>query len=57
MSLTSTFKQLKVDLMKEGFDVKTIKDEPVYYLDRKDDAFHPLDEQTQGEIVSGHQAM
>ncbi|BFZ01124.1 hypothetical protein BsWGS_04163 [Bradybaena similaris] len=56
MSLTSTFKQQKTELVKEGFDPHHV-DEPLYYLDRSSDVFRPLDDKTYNDIVQGHIAL
>ena len=52
MSLTSTFKQLKTDLAKEGYDTQVVRD-PLYYLDRSKDEFKPLDEVAHKKIILG----
>lgn len=52
MSLTSTFKQQKTDLIKEGYDAHVVRD-PLYYLDRSKDEFKPLDEAAYDKIVHG----
>ncbi|CAG5125654.1 unnamed protein product [Candidula unifasciata] len=53
MSLTTTFKQQKTELIKEGFDPQNV-DEPLYYLDRSSDAFRRLDDKTYKDILKGH---
>lgn len=52
MSLTSTFKQEKVNLSKEGYNPQIVK-EPLFYLDRSNDGFKPLDQHTYEEIIDG----
>lgn len=49
---TGTFKLKKTDLVKEGFDPKTI-DEPLYFLDSKAGAFVPLDADLYDRIQAG----
>ncbi|BFY97264.1 hypothetical protein BsWGS_00304 [Bradybaena similaris] len=39
--MTSTFKQQKFDLVKEGFDLNKVKD-PLYYLDTEKHTYSPL---------------
>ncbi|KAK3759953.1 hypothetical protein RRG08_066618 [Elysia crispata] len=56
MSLTSTFKQLKTDLAKEGYDTQVVRD-PLYYLDRSKDEFKPLDEVAHKKIILGEIAL
>ncbi|OWF41450.1 very long-chain acyl-CoA synthetase-like [Mizuhopecten yessoensis] len=50
--ITSTFKQRKVSLQKEGFDVPHIT-EPVYYLDTHTDRYLPLNSSTCRDITNG----
>ena len=50
--LTSTFKQKKVDLAKQGFDPGTTAD-PLYFNDPAAGAFVPLDAALYGRIVAG----
>ncbi|GIY42352.1 long-chain fatty acid transport protein 1 [Caerostris darwini] len=52
LEATGTFKLKKVDLQKEGFDPSIIKD-PLYYLDKKQGAYLPLDADTYNNICSG----
>ncbi|ESO92526.1 hypothetical protein LOTGIDRAFT_216606 [Lottia gigantea] len=52
MSLTSTFKQQKVDLVEEGFNPNRI-DEEVYYYDTKQNEFKPLDNNVYQDINTG----
>ncbi|XP_059172610.1 long-chain fatty acid transport protein 2-like [Physella acuta] len=56
MSLTSTFKQQKSDLVKEGFDPRVVK-EPLYYLDRVTDDYKPIDAKVFQEISKGQIAL
>lgn len=39
--LTGTFKQQKVELMKQGYDPTQVKDD-LYYLDAKNKTYRPL---------------
>lgn len=39
--ITGTFKQQKVELMNEGFDLSKVKD-PLYYLDQEKMSYSPL---------------
>ena len=39
--MTSTYKQQKMALVRDGFDVNTVKD-PVYYLNPTTQAYEPL---------------
>jgi len=52
MEITGTFKQRKVELVKEGFDPKTVFD-PLYWLDPASARYEPLDAAGYREIVSG----
>ncbi|GFY37647.1 long-chain fatty acid transport protein 1 [Trichonephila inaurata madagascariensis] len=52
LEATGTFKLKKVDLQKEGFNPSTIKD-PLYFYDKKQGAYVPLDEETYNSICSG----
>ncbi|KAL3866070.1 hypothetical protein ACJMK2_043409 [Sinanodonta woodiana] len=54
--LTATFKQQKVELTQEGFDVTKIKD-PLYYLNPTTNAFFPLDETVYYQIIAGNVPM
>lgn len=56
MSLTSTFKQQKTDLVKDGFNPSTVR-EPLYYLDRSTDEYKPLADEIYQEIINGQLAM
>jgi fatty-acyl-CoA synthase len=48
---TSTFKQRKLDLVKEGFDPRT--GDPIYFLHPERQAYVLLDESVHGQICSG----
>jgi fatty-acyl-CoA synthase len=52
MEVTATFKQKKVDLVKEGFDPDTIGD-PLYFNDPAAKAFVPLDRARHQKIRAG----
>ena len=52
MEITGTFKQRKVELVKEGFDPNTIRD-PIYWLDPATERYEPLDAARYGEIAAG----
>jgi fatty-acyl-CoA synthase len=52
MEITGTFKQRKVELVKEGFDPKAVAD-PLYWFDPATGHYEPLDAARHGEIVSG----
>ncbi|RUS86755.1 hypothetical protein EGW08_005478 [Elysia chlorotica] len=49
--LTGTFKQRKVELVKEGYDLNLVKD-PLYFLDHKKKTYSPLREQDLGRFLS-----
>jgi fatty-acyl-CoA synthase len=49
---TSTFKQRKLDLVKEGFDPHATSD-PLYYLNPELQAYVPLDAQLHAEVMNG----
>lgn len=49
--MTSTFKVIKKDLVKEGFDISTIKD-PIYFLNH-DGVYRPLTQQDYSAILNG----
>ncbi|XP_055949043.1 long-chain fatty acid transport protein 1-like isoform X2 [Argiope bruennichi] len=49
---TGTFKLKKVDLQKEGFNPSTMKD-PLYYLNKKEGAYVPLDAEVYEKICNG----
>ncbi len=51
--MTATFKQRKIDLVKQGFDPDTIAD-PIYFNDPSRRAFIPLDRAVYAGIKSGH---
>ncbi|CAG5056665.1 unnamed protein product [Parnassius apollo] len=52
LDMTGTFKLKKVDLQKEGFDPKTIKDK-IYYLDPKLEKYIHLGPEEYDKIMSG----
>jgi fatty-acyl-CoA synthase len=52
MEITGTFKQRKVELVKEGFDPRTIAD-PIYWFDAARAKYERLDAQTYDDIVTG----
>ncbi|MEI9885395.1 MAG: long-chain-acyl-CoA synthetase [Rhizomicrobium sp.] len=52
MEITGTFKQRKVDLVKEGFDPTAIR-EPLYWLNHASNRYEPLTPQAYAAIVSG----
>jgi fatty-acyl-CoA synthase len=52
MEITGTFKQRKVELVKEGFDPKAVAD-PLYWLDPATARYEPLDQARHGDIVAG----
>ena len=51
--VTGTFKQRKVDLVRQGFDPASISD-PIYVLDSVSGRYEPLTRERHGEILSGH---
>ena len=53
MKMTSTFKQMKVDLVKEGFDPSKLND-AIYYKDATQKTFVPLDSMTYQRILTGN---
>jgi fatty-acyl-CoA synthase len=52
MEITGTFKQRKVELVKEGFDPHSLHD-PVYYLDPATNLYRHLDADTYAAIMEG----
>ena len=52
MEITGTFKQRKVELVKEGFDPSAIND-PIYWLNPETGAYENLDAARYADIVSG----
>ncbi len=52
LEITGTFKQRKVDLVQEGFDLKTIRD-PLYWLDPATGKYEPLTPEAVEAICSG----
>ena len=53
MKMTSTFKQMKVDLVKDGFDPSKLND-AIYYQDATQKTFVPLDSMTCRRILTGN---
>ena len=52
MDLTSTFKQIKPHLVKQGFDPEKITD-MVYYLDQSKGSYVPLNIEMHKNIIGG----
>ncbi len=52
MEITGTFKQRKVELVKDGFDPAAIKD-PLYWLNHQSGVYEPLTRQQYTAIISG----
>jgi fatty-acyl-CoA synthase len=52
LEITGTFKQRKVDLVKDGFDLEKIRD-PLYWLDPASGKYEPLTAEAVGSIASG----
>ncbi|MGB5949193.1 MAG: long-chain-acyl-CoA synthetase [Parvibaculum sp.] len=52
IEVTGTFKHRKVELVREGFDVKRVSD-PIYFNSPVDRKFVPLDEALHDQICSG----
>ena len=52
MEITGTFKQRKVDLVKDGFDPSAIAD-PIYWLDPATSTYENLNAQRHADITSG----
>jgi fatty-acyl-CoA synthase len=52
LDATSTFKQRKVELVREGYD-PTIIDEPLFFFDADKDAYVPLDAALHARIKAG----
>ncbi len=50
--ITSTFKNKKTDLVKEGFDPAVVSD-PLYFMDTSKEMYVPLDQQVYKTIVLG----
>jgi hypothetical protein len=48
--VTVTFKQHKVDLVKEGFDPRVVSD-PLYYLSQEAKTYLPLDGSSYGNLL------
>ncbi|MEO8301345.1 MAG: long-chain-acyl-CoA synthetase [Rhizomicrobium sp.] len=53
IEVTGTFKQRKVDLVRQGFDPSSISD-PLYFLDSASGRYEPLTLERYGEILAGH---
>jgi len=53
IEVTGTFKQRKVDLVRQGFDPSAIAD-PLYFLDSVSGKYEPLTPQAYGEILAGN---
>ena len=53
INVTATFKQKKIDLAKEGFDLGRVHD-PIYFNDPQKKAFVRLDAQLHRDISDGH---
>lgn len=43
----------KTDLQKEGFDLKLVKNDKLYYLDLKKGKYIPLGQEEYDKIISG----
>jgi fatty-acyl-CoA synthase len=56
IDVTGTFKQRKVDLVRQGFDPANIKD-PIYFHDAASQSYVPLDRDLYGRIQSGQVRM
>ena len=52
IEITGTFKQRKVELVKEGFDLAAFRD-PIFWLDPATRAYEPLTRENYAAIVSG----
>ncbi|PIK61595.1 putative very long-chain acyl-CoA synthetase-like [Apostichopus japonicus] len=52
IEVTGTYKHRKVNLIKEGFDPKTITD-PLYYMNDTEKTYSPLDEEAYNHVLSG----
>jgi fatty-acyl-CoA synthase len=52
LDLTATFKQKKVDLVKQGFDPRQI-DDPIYFNDSRSQSFVRLDPALYDQVASG----
>jgi fatty-acyl-CoA synthase len=52
IEVTGTFKQRKIDLVREGFDPDRIG-EPLYVTDPQSEAFRPLDASLYRQIIDG----
>ena len=52
MQTTSSYKYIKINLQRDGFDPNLIKD-PLYMLDTNNQTYTPMNLQLYGQIVSG----
>ncbi|HMH64955.1 MAG TPA: hypothetical protein VK515_05185, partial [Rhizomicrobium sp.] len=52
IDVTGTFKQRKVDLVREGFDPSAIAD-PIFFLDPDSNTYERLTPERHADIVSG----
>ncbi|PIK45724.1 putative very long-chain acyl-CoA synthetase-like [Apostichopus japonicus] len=52
IEVTGTYKHRKVNLIKEGFDPRTITD-PLYYMNDTEKTYSPLDEEAYNHVLSG----
>jgi citronellyl-CoA synthetase len=52
LDLTGTFKMVKGDLKKEGYDLHTVRD-PLYVLKPRASTYEPLERAFYAEIVAG----
>ena len=53
MEITSTFKQRKVELVKEGFDPAKVKNSDLYYVNFAAKSYVPIDSEVYKSIESG----
>lgn len=53
---TGTYKLLKTELRKEGFDPAVVKD-PLFYLDARQGRYVPLDRQAYTRIQAGEEKL
>ena len=52
LDMTSTYKQQKTLLVKEGYDIKEVKD-PLYYLNPATQAYEPLNAAAYEQVRTG----
>lgn len=52
IEVTGTYKHRKVNLIREGFDPKTIAD-PLYFMNDTEKTYSPLDEEAFNSLLSG----